>query len=107
MKIVTEKELLHYRKKVGENNYVVVMIKLKNCTTCEKFFEVFESVESIFPEITFCVFEVEKPEKVPLFATPSSPAVYLFIDGYRIMEYSGITDKAGLKKIIKSWVLGQ
>lgn len=106
MKVISEKELLEYRKKAGQGNYVLVMMKLKNCSTCEGFFEVFKSVESIFPEITFCVLEVEKPEKVPLFAAPSSPAVYLFIDGYRIMEYNGVTDKAGLKKIIKSWVLG-
>lgn len=104
MRPITFEELENHRKNKNAGRFVLVLLKLEGCTSCEAYEPVYQDLEKNFPEIEFTTVNLQKVEELPLFAATSVPSVYLFVDGFRLAEAGGVRDKAGLRNTIKEWV---
>lgn len=104
MRSITVEELENHRKNKNAGRFVLVLLKLEGCKSCEAYEPVFADLSKNFPEIEFTVLECKKVEDLPLFAGTTVPCVYLFVDGFRLAEAGGVRDKAGLRNTIKEWV---
>lgn len=104
MRPITEQEILEYRTR--PDSYLLVMIGLESCAGCAMFRPIFESVESVFPEIEFATLITETANDISPFAPPAMPSIVLFIEGYKMFEHAGgVGSKHQLIDLIKSWVL--
>jgi hypothetical protein len=87
-------------------SFMLLYLHLNGCQSCAEFKPVVESMEEVFPEIEFREMQIHSLNELPLFAPPAMPSLILFVGGYRVNEFHGITNSRGqLKEVIKSWVL--
>lgn len=104
MKSLSEINIDSYRS--DPESYLLLYLHLEGCNSCKEFKLTVESMEPMFPEIDFREMKISNLRELPLFAPPAMPSLILFVGGYRVQEFHGVTNSRGhLKEIIKSWVL--
>lgn len=104
MRSLSEINIDQYRS--DPDSYMLLYLHLNGCDSCKGFKPVVESMEEVFPEIDFMEMELSNLNELPLFAPPAMPSLVLFVGGYRVQEFHGVTNSRGqLKEVIKSWVL--
>lgn len=102
---ITQEQLLNKRN--DENSWDIVVLYNRDCTVCEDWEALIETMSSNYASINFSRLEVTA-EDIPIFAPPLVPSIIALHNGTRLWELIGVYDTTELlEHIIDEWLEGR
>ena len=102
---ITQEQILNKRN--DENSWDIVVLYNKDCTVCEDWETLIDTMSSKYGTINFSRLEVTA-EDIPIFAPPLVPSIIALHNGTRLWELIGVYDTTELlERIIDDWLEGK